>query len=152
MRSLFLWAKPTKGFILKYRFLPLAHLYKVKGRQHFPKWGTLGTFWGTCQELGNSLLWPPPPLPSLKKKESLDGKLIVQKESEQYTIYFPHQTQLEKKLPPSAPHPPIKRKKKCPFTPQHNFSLVAWKLYFKNWLPPFLAWTNSPIIRWGFIY
>ncbi len=41
-------------------------------------------------------------------------------------------------------HKQKKKKKGDPVTPWHDFSLVAWKFYSWNWLPLFLAWTNSP--------
>jgi hypothetical protein len=32
------------------------------------------------------------------------------------------------------------------------FPLAAWNFYFQNCLSPFLAWANTPIINWGYLF
>jgi hypothetical protein len=106
----------------------------------------LGTLWGTCQELGKSLVWAPPhpefPHPKHNKKRAcMESRLstfqgggpLSKVESEQWTVHSPHQTQLGKKTPPPPHTPPLgphpQEKKGGPFTPWLHVSLDTWKFY-----------------------
>jgi hypothetical protein len=107
-----------EGSILKHRVLSLWPTYIGEMRVTFAKeYGiNVRCYWELFGEhvknLG-TLSFEPPPTPTCM-------------ESEQSTVHYPHQSQLE-----TSPAPLTHKKKRegSPVTPRHNFSLVACKSY-----------------------
>lgn len=100
-------------------------IYGIKVRCYWDLFG------GTCQELGNSLLWLSQPTQKKKeKKKRPHGKPTVKYPSGEWTVDTPlsNQTQVEKNKPPSAHAGPKNKKREAPSTPWGHFSLIAWKL------------------------
>jgi hypothetical protein len=66
------------------------------------------SLWGTCQKLGNSLLWPPPTSPPLqeKKKQKLASKVNYSLSNWKVNSKDTKKHNMKEKKPPLFPNPP----------------------------------------------
>jgi hypothetical protein len=106
---------------------PLAHLYRWEGRT-FGKTYVIkaGSYWEHVSETH----WEP--------REHV-GNLREQRKNE------------------TPPHPPpapklFYNKNQGTLSACWAFPFVAWNFYFQNCSSPFLAWANTPIINWGYLF
>ncbi len=56
-----------------------------------------------------------------------------------------------KKNPP-LPTQNLKEKNQGTLSACWAFPLTAWNFYFQNYSSPFLAWANTSIINWGYLF